>query len=276
MRESNGSGGLLRRYLHGNDLISQDTSAASSYYHHDGIGSVVATTSDSGVPQRTYSYEPFGKEHLSLTLDPTAPDNLMRFTGELFDRGTGLYHLRARQYDPGLGRFTTRDPLAPMIKDPYIASYVYARNSPTSLVDRNGLSATQDALAYINAGVSGLALALNLGSLLGSYDALLQATLLSFVSTFVAMASVWIAFAEEESGTCIANQLTSYLGSSLLSLTGAIPGTGLIFRTAKVALSGVGFDQSIRSIDSVSKSCRHEDVRNPEPPVSPSSPDWEK
>src|SRR5438874_659405 len=37
----------------------------------------------------------------------------MRFAGELIDTETSLYHLRARQYDPGSGRFLSVDPLSP-------------------------------------------------------------------------------------------------------------------------------------------------------------------
>ncbi|MGH2664041.1 MAG: RHS repeat-associated core domain-containing protein [Actinomycetota bacterium] len=57
-----------------------------------------------------------------------APTNLMRFTGQLFDLDTGLYHLRMRQYDPTSGRFTTSDPLAARLLDPYVSAYVYANN----------------------------------------------------------------------------------------------------------------------------------------------------
>jgi len=41
------------------------------------------------------------------------PANFMKFTGEYLDP-TGLYHLRARQYDPAIGRFLRK---APVLKD---------------------------------------------------------------------------------------------------------------------------------------------------------------
>ena len=60
------------------------------------------------------------------------------FTGEYTDH-TGLLHLRARQYDPALGRFLSTDPVAPPLADPYIGAYVYVRNNPTVLMDPSGL-----------------------------------------------------------------------------------------------------------------------------------------
>jgi RHS repeat-associated protein len=61
----------------------------------------------------------------------------MKFTGEYLDP-TGLYHLRARQYDPATGRLQRPDPIASHVHSPLIASYVYAANRPTVMVDPSG------------------------------------------------------------------------------------------------------------------------------------------
>jgi RHS repeat-associated protein len=66
------------------------------------------------------------------------PRNLIRYTGELLDLATNTYHLRARQYDPDTGRFTTNDPVSAPLTDPYISSYVYVRNQTAVLVDPSG------------------------------------------------------------------------------------------------------------------------------------------
>ena len=134
------TGSLIRRYLYGVDRISMTTGGSTYYYHHDGLGSVTDVTSAAGVPQWSYSYEPFGATRTALRLDPLAPENPMRFAGEYLDP-TGLFHLRARQYDPSLGRFTTTDPLAPSGWIPYTSSYAYVRNVPTRLTDPSGLCA---------------------------------------------------------------------------------------------------------------------------------------
>jgi RHS repeat-associated protein len=100
---------------------------------------MVGLASSSGALQRSYDYEPFGETRAEVTLDPLAPDNPMGFTAALLDEGTGMYHLRARDYDPSLGRFSATDPLAPDIADPYVSAYVYADDRPTVLVDPSGM-----------------------------------------------------------------------------------------------------------------------------------------
>jgi RHS repeat-associated protein len=61
----------------------------------------------------------------------------MQFTGEYLDP-TGLYHLRARQYDPQLGRFLSRDPLEPQRDAPYVSVYAYVNDYPTVAKDPSG------------------------------------------------------------------------------------------------------------------------------------------
>jgi RHS repeat-associated protein len=135
--ERDGSGASLRRYTYGNARISMTTGGAASYYHYDGIGSVVNMTDASGATQWRYSYEPFGATRGATQVDPAAPQNPMRFTGEYLDP-TELYHLRARQYDPALGQFTASDPLAPSTDAPYVAPYSYADSRPTVRSDPTG------------------------------------------------------------------------------------------------------------------------------------------
>jgi RHS repeat-associated protein len=140
IRESDGSGSLRRRYIHGNDLISMTSGGADYFFHHDRLGSVTNITSSAGAEQWTYIYEPFGSLRSSTMVDPGAPPNLMRFTGGLFDSETAQYHLRARQYDSALGRFTAIDPLPPNAFDPYVSAYIYVNNRPTVLVDPTGMT----------------------------------------------------------------------------------------------------------------------------------------
>ena len=71
--------------------------------------------------------------------DTKAPAQAVKFAGEYLDP-TGLYHLRARQYDPSTGRFLTLDPLPNPVTDPYMSAYTYANDRPTVLADPSGLS----------------------------------------------------------------------------------------------------------------------------------------
>jgi RHS repeat-associated protein len=100
---------------------------------------VANLTSAAGAAQWSYAYEPFGTIRAQTDHTGSAPVNLMRFTGEPFDEQTGLYHLRARQYDPGTGRFLSTDPWGQSLRDPGVASYPYVTNRPTFLIDPTGL-----------------------------------------------------------------------------------------------------------------------------------------
>lgn len=130
------TGSATRRYTYGLDLIGLHDGSASSYLHTDGLGSVVDVTDAAGASMAWSEYAPFGTARLSATT-PSAPANPFAFTGEYLDT-TGLYHLRARQYDPSSGRFLSTDPVAPALEDPYVGSYVYVRNTPLNAVDPSG------------------------------------------------------------------------------------------------------------------------------------------
>ncbi|MFF3413051.1 RHS repeat-associated core domain-containing protein, partial [Streptomyces sp. NPDC002742] len=69
------------------------------------------------------------------------PVNRFTFTGEYKEPTTSTagYYLRARNYDPGTGRFSTRDPHVPAQDTPYTQAYAYAENMPTTRTDPSGL-----------------------------------------------------------------------------------------------------------------------------------------
>jgi RHS repeat-associated protein len=135
--ERDGNGALLRRYDYGTELVSMRAGGQDSFFHHDGLGSVVNVTGPTGVKQWTYAYEPFGVTK-AATPNGSPPANMMKFAGEYADPTSGLYHLRARDYDPTTGRFLQIDPARNPIRTPVISPYVYADNVPTAYVDPSG------------------------------------------------------------------------------------------------------------------------------------------
>jgi RHS repeat-associated protein len=137
--ERDGADVLLRSYRYGQDLANQSAGANTYYYHHDGLGSVVDVTSGAEASLTWSEYYPFGLVRMA-GVGAGAPTNPFGFTGEQFDGVTGLYYLRARQYEPGIGRFLSTDPLRPPLADPQVASYVYVRNNPCIATDRSGLA----------------------------------------------------------------------------------------------------------------------------------------
>jgi RHS repeat-associated protein len=139
--ERDGNNTLLRRYVYGLRRISMATPSSSFYYHYDLLGSVNNLTSAIGASEWTDSYEPFGAIHTETKNDPNAPINLMKFAGELSDP-TGLYYLRARQYDPSSGSFLRPDPLAASAWTAAGSSYAYVADRPTMMVDPSGETST--------------------------------------------------------------------------------------------------------------------------------------
>lgn len=136
--ERDGGGTVLRRYIYGDGAVSVRADGTEHFVHRDALGSVVGVTSASGNPEWAFAYEPFGAVRSAVRLSPSAPAIPLSFAGEYRDAETGLLHLRARAYDPSLGRFLQQDPMPPALRDPYLATYVYVANRPTVLTDPSG------------------------------------------------------------------------------------------------------------------------------------------
>ena len=131
--EYNGSGQLLAHYSYG--LGSRtDSSSQRSYFDFDATGSTVGLSASNGAYANTYSYLPFG-EILSRSESIRNP---FQFDGAMGiqNDGSGLNFMRARYYDPSLGRFTQPDPID-------IAGglnlYTFALNDPMTAADPSGL-----------------------------------------------------------------------------------------------------------------------------------------
>ena len=136
LEETDDAGNLLASYSYGLDLISQDrVGQGTRYYHYDGLGSARALTDDIAVVTDTYDYDAFG-----VMLESTGnSENSYLFSGEQFDSELGQYYLRARNYDPYVGRFTQMD-LWPGVKNDPISlhKYLYANADPINNTDPSG------------------------------------------------------------------------------------------------------------------------------------------
>ncbi len=152
--EMNGEGNLTNKYVRGNKLISKN---GNEYFGYDGHGSVVNISNESGKSIKSYDYDAFGVE-LNRDVNDT---NLFRYCGEQYDNETDSIYLRARYYNPSLGRFTTEDTYwnssnriygdkeykEGEIKYPDYKAiiqsenlYIYCINNPTCYLDITGLN----------------------------------------------------------------------------------------------------------------------------------------
>ncbi|MEV0459833.1 RHS repeat-associated core domain-containing protein, partial [Catellatospora methionotrophica] len=145
-------------YLPGMELhLSAGGATAASgtrYYTHG--GKTVAVRTSSGVQLRTADHQDTAQLSIdastqALTQRRFTPFGAARgtptgtwlddktFVGGTRDAATGLTHLGAREYDPGIGRFISADPL--LLDDPQqMQGYSYANNNPVTLSDATGMA----------------------------------------------------------------------------------------------------------------------------------------
>lgn len=128
-----------QQYVYGNNIISTvtDKDPTQKYYHSDGLGSTRELTDSTSKLASSYQYDAFG----AIRKQTGTVENDFLYTGQQFDPETGLYYLRARYYDPEIGRFITKDPI------PQLNLFTYANNSPINFYDPSGMSLKQIELA---------------------------------------------------------------------------------------------------------------------------------
>jgi RHS repeat-associated protein len=184
------------KYIRGLTLIAAVSDSCTVFYLHNVRGDVVKLVNEAGVTVQTYRYNAFGAqqnlargeerfyvcplcdyicEHLiaiaemfgislSAGFAGDTDTNPFRFAGEYFDIETGMVYLRARHYDPRLGRFTQEDPFwgphnsifganpqDPLGLGRYVPNihailqssnlYAYVMNNPIRFIDPSGLNA---------------------------------------------------------------------------------------------------------------------------------------
>jgi len=120
------------------------------WYLYDGLGSVIAEVGENVFMEadNTPCVPVLGVNRLDVygnDLGGSSGASSHKFVGKLghtTDSNTGLVYMRARYYDPNLGRFISEDPAGDGVN-----WYAYCRNNPINLVDENGKSALP-ALAY--------------------------------------------------------------------------------------------------------------------------------
>ena len=89
------------KYLRGIELIASDT----QIYLYNIRGDVIQLLGFDGEVDKTYDYDAYGNEYSRDISD----ENPFRYCGEYYDTETGFIYLRARYYDPTVGRFTSKD-----------------------------------------------------------------------------------------------------------------------------------------------------------------------
>jgi len=126
---------LYASYVYGNgQIIVKFRSGRLKWaYHEDLLGSVRVTTDSTGWPVFQSGYEPFGEPY------GASGSSRFTYTGQVQDSSSGLFYLRARYYDPDIGRFASMDPLPGSISSPQtLNGYSYCGNDPINNIDPTG------------------------------------------------------------------------------------------------------------------------------------------
>ncbi len=134
--ETDGNGNVTASYvLNGNERISMERGGKTSYYLHDGHGSVRGLYDKDGRRTDSYSYDAYG----NLLTAEGETENDFLYTGEQYNANTGLYYLRARYMNPSTGTFISMDSYQGNLYDPVsLHKYLYVAANPVMYTDPTG------------------------------------------------------------------------------------------------------------------------------------------
>ena len=134
-------------YAYGLERIAAYTADGKTSYVYDGRGSVAQAVTapvagekvssalpDVAVKVQSFSYTAFGEQMGAQKVSGFA------YNAEAYDAATGMINLRARQYEPTIGRFEQRDIMrgskyVPMSLQPYL----YTKNNAIMYYDPSGM-----------------------------------------------------------------------------------------------------------------------------------------
>ena len=135
LAEADSSNNITRKYIYGKGLLALATPTVRYYYHFNASGSTIALTDMTGTVVNSYAYEPFGQ----ILAQSEGISQSFKFVGQygVMAEPNGLYYMRARYYDPSVGRFINEDPLG--VGGRNVNLYAYVSGNPISFIDPLGL-----------------------------------------------------------------------------------------------------------------------------------------
>lgn len=136
LAEADGGNTIIRYYIHGAGLLAMVTPTDQVYnYHYNATGSTVAMTDQSQTMVNKYAYDPFG----NIGNQEESIPQPFKYVGQfgVMTEPNGFYYMKARYYDPNVGRFISEDPTGFDGGDVNLMAYV--GNQPVNGIDPSGL-----------------------------------------------------------------------------------------------------------------------------------------
>jgi RHS repeat-associated protein len=133
--ERDAAGAVTKRFFPQGVRLESGPNAGNYFYTRDHLGSIRELTDSGGNVRARYVYDPFGRRTRvagDLEVD-------FGFTGLFWASEASLYLARFRAYDPELGRWLSRDPMANAELREGVNLYAYVGNNSLNRIDPLGL-----------------------------------------------------------------------------------------------------------------------------------------
>ncbi|MCT4545176.1 MAG: DUF6531 domain-containing protein [Vallitalea sp.] len=156
--EHTSQGDLKRTNIIGyNQIATKDNTNKIYYYLHNAHKDITNIINANGDIQNAYTYDAFG----NITEKEELIPNRYKYAGEQYDNVTGQYYLRARYYNPVVGRFLQED----SFRGDGLNLYAYVANNPVNYIDPTGHEKVKNTI--LNLSPKDLAFLSNMTSLNG-------------------------------------------------------------------------------------------------------------
>ncbi|MCT4565098.1 MAG: hypothetical protein N4A68_12410 [Maledivibacter sp.] len=133
--ETDKDGNVTAQNIWGHKPLARKINGKYYYYLYNGHGDVVKIVDGSGNIVNRYKYDEWG----NILEETEQIENPIKYAGEYFDEESSMYYLRARYYDPVIGRFVSKDSYEGTLTNPLsMNQYMYCYNNPLMYVDPSG------------------------------------------------------------------------------------------------------------------------------------------
>ena len=134
--------GVTISYLYGNNIdeaLQMKRGVDLFYYHTNHLGSIMALSDNNGQLTEYVDYDVYGMPSFYNAaredIGQSSVNNSILFTGREYDSSVGIYHYRARNQHPSIGRFMQKDSL---IYVDGMNDLSYVINNPINYIDPYG------------------------------------------------------------------------------------------------------------------------------------------